>query len=280
MRDSEGVVHVASAASDHSVFASISIDGSKHVPGELGFDSDGKAKYVYVYGNTKPFDLATLDAEVSVTMYNDPYDAGTQPTSMPFAIDADNTTLIKDTYSNLGITGVELKLAISDMYEVEHEVKPSLSFDPSGGTWADGGTDVRKYDAGLESEFEVIGAPKRDGYTFVCWKGSEYQPGQKYHADSDHVFTAQWKTNEGENPSGSDSGTGDKGGSDAGTGDKGSTNTSGSGNSATNAQKTSTNSTSKTPSTGDPIRPMLLPLLLMASGGVLAVIVGKRIREL
>ena len=167
------------------------------------------------------------------------------------------------------------------MYEVEHEVKPELSFDPSGGTWADGGSDVRKYEAGLETEFDVIDAPKRDGYTFVCWKGSEYQPGQKYHADSDHVFTAEWKKNEGGNPSNTgDSGTGDKGGSDSGTSNKSNTNTSGSGSSATNAQKTSTNSTSKTPSTGDPVSPMLLPLLLMASGGVLAVIAGKRIREL
>ena len=283
VKDPAGEVHVASAASDHAVYAGISINDSKTAPGELGFDSDGRAKYVYVYGNTKPFDLATLDAKVSVTMYNDPYDAGTQPTSMPFEIDADNTTLIQDTYANLGITGVELKLAISDMYEVEHEVKPELSFDPSGGTWADGGTDVRKYEAGLETDFDVIDAPKRDGYAFVCWQGSEYQPGQKYHADSDHVFTAQWKQNEGGNPGGSgDSGAGDKGGLDtsgsgSGTGNKGS---SGSGNSATNAQKTSTNSTSKTPSTGDPIRPMLLPLLLMASGGAIAIIVGKRIREL
>ena len=196
VRDSAGETHVASAASDHSVYASISIDGSKHAPGELGFDSDGKAKYVYVYGNTKPFELADLDvdAKVDVMMHTDPFDGISGATSMPFEIDADNTTLIKDTYANLGITGVELKLAISDMYEVEHEIKPSLSFDPSGGTWADGGSDVREYEAGLETEFEVIDAPKRNGYTFVCWKGSEYQPGDKYLADSDHAFTAQWKT--------------------------------------------------------------------------------------
>jgi uncharacterized repeat protein (TIGR02543 family) len=203
VRDSAGETHVASAASDHSVYASISIDGSKHAPGELGFDSDGKAKYVYVYGNTKPFELADLDAKVDVMMYTDPFDAIPGATSMPFEIDADNTTLIQDTYANLGITGVELKLAISDMYEVEHEVKPSLSFDPSGGTWADGGSDVRKFEAGLETDFQVVDAPSRDGYTFVCWKGSEFQLGDAYHADSDHTFVAEWKENDPEDGGGS-----------------------------------------------------------------------------
>ena len=28
------------------------------------------------------------------------------------------------------------------------------------------------------------------------WEGSTYQPGQQYHADSDHTFTAKWKQNE------------------------------------------------------------------------------------
>ena len=123
VRDSTGETHVASAASDHSVYASISIAGSKHAPGELGFDSDGKAKYAYVYGNTKPFELADLEGKVSVMMYTDPFDGVAGATSMPFEVDAGNTTLIKDTYSNLGITGVDLKLVMTDMYEVEHEVK-------------------------------------------------------------------------------------------------------------------------------------------------------------
>ena len=211
VRDSAGETHVASAASDHSVYASISIDDSKPAPGELGFDSDGKAKYVYVYGNTKPFELADLDAKVNVMMFTDPFDGVPGATSMPFEIDADNTTLIQDTYANLGITGVELKLAISDMYEVEHEVKPSLSFDPSGGTWADGGSDVRKFEAGLETDFQVVDAPTRDGYTFVCWKGSEFQPGDAYHADSDHAFVAEWKKND---TGGDDSGDADEGDTD------------------------------------------------------------------
>ena len=281
VRDSEGVVHVASAASDHSVFASISIGGSKHAPGELGFDSDGKAKYVYVYGNTKPFELADLDAKVDVMMYTDPFDAIPGATSMPFEIDADNTTLIQDTYANLGITGVELKLAISDMYEVEHEIKPSLSFDPSGGTWADGGSDVRKYDAGLETDFQVVDAPTRDGYTFVCWKGSEFQPGDAYHADSDHAFVAEWKKNDPEGGGGSTPGDDDRPSSpdDSDAGNKGRPSTTGPGSSRKNAQAGS--NPSKLPETGDHANPNRSLLLLLASSGTIAAaIVRKRKSEL
>lgn len=122
----------------------------------------------------------------------------------------------------------------------------------------------------LEAWFDIIDAPTRDGYTFVCWKGSEYQPGDKYLADSDHVFTAEWKKNEGGNPGGPD---------DSGTGDKGGSGTSGSSGSEKNAQ-TRTNSTSWTPNTGDPVSLTLLPLLLLASGGTIAVVVGMRSREL
>ena len=285
VRDSAGEVHIASAASDHSVYASISIAGSKLAPGELGFGSDGKAKYVYVYGNTKPFELADLDAEVSVMMSTDPFDGVEKPTSMPFEVDADNTTLIQDTYSNLGITGVDLKLAITDMYEVEyeveHEVKPSLSFDPSGGTWADGGSDVRKYDAGLETDFQVVDAPTRDGYTFVCWRGSEFQPGDAYHADSDHAFVAEWRKVEDDATDGPVDSTVDDNGSSAQS-TKGSSSTAtrkGTTNSSSPKAQTKTKPAEALPVTGDPTSPMLLPLLLMTTGGAIAIAMGARIRE-
>ena len=52
----------------------------------------------------------------------------------------------------------------------------------------------------MESQCKINDAPNRDGYSFVCWKGSEYQPGQKYLADSDHTFIAQWKKNGSDQP--------------------------------------------------------------------------------
>jgi uncharacterized repeat protein (TIGR02543 family) len=183
-----------------------------------------------------------------------------------FALEKTNAELVKDSYSNLGITDIEVKLAISDMYDVQHEVKPELSFDPSGGTWADGGSDIRKYEAGLETEFDVIDAPTRDGYTFVCWKGSEYQPGDKYHADSDHVFTAEWKQNdtgdgndntpgEGGTPGGDDKPSGSPKNDQAGP------------------------SASKLPKTGDPLHPTVALSLLLVSIGTIAVAIVKKKRE-
>ena len=281
VRDSAGETHVASAASDHSVYASISIDDSKPAPGELGFDSDGKAKYVYVYGNTKPFELADLDvdAKVDVMMQTDPFDAISRPTSMPFRIDADNTTLIKDTYANLGITGVELKLAISDMYEVEHEVKPSLSFDPSGGTWADGGSDVRKYDAGLETDFQVVDAPTRDGYTFVCWKGSEFQPGDAYHADSDHAFVAEWKKNDNDGDDSGDADDGDTDGTDADEkSDSSDAGTNNQDQDATASARASAKAAAL-PGTADVHDATAPTLLVLAAGGALAAATLRRRSE-
>ena len=36
-------------------------------------------------------------------------------------------------------------------------------------------------------------APTREGYTFLRWEGSSYQPGDKYTVTEDHTFTAQWE---------------------------------------------------------------------------------------
>ena len=204
VEDSEGARHIASAASDHSVFASFSLvddenpNGKNLGVGELVFDDDGNAKSIYVYGNTIPIALDTLEGMVLVTLENDPFGGASGAIDMPFTLEKTNAKLVKDTCSNLGINDVEVKLAISDMYGVEHGVNPELAFDPNGGTWAEGGDDVRRFDAGLEADFEIIAAPTRDGYTFECWEGSAYQPGQQYHADGDHAFTAKWKKNEPE----------------------------------------------------------------------------------
>lgn len=282
VQDAEGTVHLASDASENSVYASFYLGATPMGTGELIFDAEGNASSIYIYGNTIPIALDTLEGMVTVALFNDPSFGNETPIDT-FILEGTNAKLVKDHYSNLGINDVEFKLAISDMYDVQHEVKPELSFDPSGGTWADGGSDVREYETGLETDFEVIDAPTRDGYTFVCWKGSEYQPGDKYLADSDHVFTAEWKKSEGENPSGSDdTDTGDNKGGSSSSGSSGSdsgSGISGSSGSEKNAQ-TRTNSTSKTPNTGDPFSLTLLPLLLLASGGTIAVVVGMRNREL
>ncbi|MBQ9000594.1 MAG: hypothetical protein IJ087_01920, partial [Eggerthellaceae bacterium] len=259
VEDSDGKKHIAIAATDHSVFASFSLNGKNLGVGELIFDDNGNAKSIYVYGNTIPIALDTLEGTVMVTLENDPLGDAAGPIGMPFLLEKTNAKLVKDHYSNLGIKSVEVKLAISDMYKVEHEVKPELTFDPNGGTWAEGGDAVKKFEVGLETDFEIIAAPKRDGYTFECWEGSTYQPGQQYHADSDHVFTAKWKKND------SGAGDGTASGDDASGGAK-------------SAQTKS--SPSKVSNTGDLLNPVLLLLAVLASGGTVAVAAKKRKREL
>ena len=253
VKDADGKMHLASDASDNSVYAVFYLGEHLLGVGELVFDENGKAKSIYIYGNTIPIPLDTLDDVVTVALCNDPSLGKADPIDM-FMLEKTNAELVKDSYSNLGIDDVEVKLAISDMYDVQHEVKPHLEFDPNGGTWADGGSDVREYEAGLETDFDIIDAPTRDGYTFEYWEGSEYQPGQTYHADSDHVFTAKWKKND----------SGSSGGDDTSGGEK-------------NAQTKS--NPSKTPSTGDFVNPTLLLLLLLASSGTIAAIAKKRKRE-
>ena len=69
----------------------------------------------------------------------------------------------------------------------------TITYNPNGGKWNDGKTEsIRiKYDKGIE--ITIKEAPTRDGYKFLYWKGSEYQPGQKYTANEDHTFVAQWE---------------------------------------------------------------------------------------
>ena len=218
VEDSDGVRHIASKATDQSVYATFTLNGKNLGPGELIFDDDGNAKSIYVYGNTLPIPLDTLEGVLMVTLCNDPNGGKNEPLTMPFILDGTNARLVKAHYSELGIGNVEISISMMDLYEVKHEIKPELEFDPNGGTWKDGGSDVKKYEADLETQFDVIGAPKRDGYTFICWRGSKYQPGQKYLVNSDHTFTAEWKKNDsGDSENSDDPGNGsDDPGNDTG----------------------------------------------------------------
>lgn len=66
-----------------------------------------------------------------------------------------------------------------------------ITVDPNGGNW-NGETSIRRYPEKIGSIFTLDEAPKRDGYTFVYWQGSVYQPGDKYTVKGSHTFTAVW----------------------------------------------------------------------------------------
>ena len=75
-----------------------------------------------------------------------------------------------------------------------HTPKPmyTITYDLNGGSF-EGSTEniAETYKTG--TEISIHEAPVRDGYKFMYWKGSEYQPGDKYTVTEDHTFTAQWE---------------------------------------------------------------------------------------
>ncbi|MEE1114885.1 MAG: InlB B-repeat-containing protein, partial [Eubacterium sp.] len=76
----------------------------------------------------------------------------------------------------------------------------TLTYQTNGGTWADGSdADVSEVFADGNAA-TILEAPTREGYEFVEWKGSSYQPGDLYNEKSEDgltfisdVLVAQWK---------------------------------------------------------------------------------------
>ena len=145
---------------------------------------------------------------------------------------------------------------------------PPTPSDPSGKTGVityrlnggsfNGSTEdiVETYDVG--TVISVHEAPTRDGYTFGYWKGSEYQPGDKYTVEGDHTFVAQWKESGGGTP-----------------GNPTEQPTNNPGGSTTTTSGTRTSGTS-TPKTGDGNDLSLWLLITAAALGMVAIGLRKR----
>ena len=96
-----------------------------------------------------------------------------------------NVATAKGTDPDRAATGGEDEVVVNlKLYKITYVL--------NGGVYNGSSDDIVEiYSAG-----EVISiheAPTREGYVFDYWKGSEYQPGDKYTVVEDHVFTAQWK---------------------------------------------------------------------------------------
>ncbi len=247
VEDESGTKHMASIGNDHSVYASFTFEGGEMYSGMIVFDENGNAKNIVV--DDKPIDIDSIIGSVSVELMNSPKAPIIAPISTAF--DLKNCRLIKAPISELGISKVDVKLSIADMYEFKHEIKPELKFDPNGGQWTDGGSAVKGYEGNLETEFHIIEAPKRKGCTFVCWKGSEYQPGDKYTVAEDHLFTAEWKKNDSAEPDDKDDPA---------------------------AEDTEKAEKSNGAKTGDAFDPMIWLMLLIGSAGAI-VALAKKLRR-
>ena len=69
----------------------------------------------------------------------------------------------------------------------------AITYDPNKGT-LNGSTEPVTFRYPGGTEITILDAPVREGYEFRYWKGSRYQPGDKYTVTEDHTFTAQWQS--------------------------------------------------------------------------------------
>ena len=79
----------------------------------------------------------------------------------------------------------------------------TITYDTNGGVWKDTKTSEKRSEtySVTQSGVKIAAAPVREGYTFVEWKGSSYQPGETYNEKDpdgfygDDTLVAQWKSN-------------------------------------------------------------------------------------
>ena len=75
--------------------------------------------------------------------------------------------------------------------EVEKE-KYDISYDLDGGVY-NGATDTVVVNCEYGSVISILDAPTKEGFKFLYWKGSEYNPGDSYTVEGAHKFTAIWE---------------------------------------------------------------------------------------
>lgn len=183
------------------------------------------------------------------------------------------------------------KQALFDLPMLQEPPAPTPEFtitvDPNGGNW-DGDTTIRTEKIKKGDFFTLPAAPTKTGYTFVCWKGSVYQPGDQYKVEDDHVFTAEWKKVEKPKPHHPDTDKPQKPDDSAapGTPDKGTTpptpdkgthpGTSDKGTNPTTPGTASENRASTAPKTGDPAGIMFSVATLLTMMGSVLVLRKKR----
>lgn len=101
------------------------------------------------------------------------------------------------TYSFTGWTPEIDKVTGEITYKATFSANPktfSLSFDLGEGS-LNGKTGTITIDAKYGDTINLPGAPTREGYTFLYWRGSRYDAGASYTIDGAHTFTAVWEKN-------------------------------------------------------------------------------------
>ena len=68
----------------------------------------------------------------------------------------------------------------------------TITIDPAGGH-VGGDTTAKVYRVRRGDYITLPDAPVREGYRFLYWQGSRYQPGDRYQVFESHTFTAMWE---------------------------------------------------------------------------------------
>lgn len=154
---------------------------------------------------------AEFEAVFSVTVTADPTEGGTATADKETAAAGETVSLSaapKEGYEFVrwesATPNVEIKDGKFTMPSSDVEVKAifqkketppttaTLTFDLAGGT-LNGKTGTYTMTATVGETIKLPGEPTRVGYTFKCWKGSEYKAGAEYEVKGDHTFTAKWE---------------------------------------------------------------------------------------
>ena len=184
------------APDDTQEFDTWEVNGKRVAPGtKIKADKDTVIKAIWKKIPVK----ITYDANGgSGEMKAETVDKGSEYTVLPNAFKAPDDTHEFDTWEVNGekvAPGTKIKVDKDTVIKAIWKEMVTITFDPNGGKWNDGKTEPisTKYKKG--TEIDIKEAPTREGYKFLYWKGSEYQPGEKYTAiDAEHTFVAQWKS--------------------------------------------------------------------------------------
>ena len=184
---------------DLPITATKVLEGRAQLAGEFKFsltDKEGKpvSKAVNTADGQVIFDgvvakeAGTYEFNISEDTGNDnaiQYDKSVYSVKVNVVRGDDNVLRISDmTYTKDGESATDALFT--------NKAKFNITYDLNGGSYNGETADINEqYLYG--TEILIHEAPTRKGYKFLYWKGSAYQPGDKYVVRGDHRFVAQWE---------------------------------------------------------------------------------------
>ena len=84
-----------------------------------------------------------------------------------------------------------MSMSLLNNYDINYQGGLLITYDANGGKFTD--DESIKQELHKENDtITILEAPMREGYQFLYWKGSKYNPGDSYIVKDNHAFVAQW----------------------------------------------------------------------------------------